>query len=256
MLNYIKSEIYRIVRSKSVYISFAFCMGAIFLLNFSLYYFKQEPDFPYATTKFAFSSIYTSMSTLIYFVVMICTVVQGDEYKYHTFKNSVAAGIKRNTIYFGRFIAEIITCLAFYVLICATHILLGTLLLENSGTEYLNIFLKSLVACIPLYMACIAVCHFLLYYFDTAVKAIGIFVLFFTVLPTVIKLAGRKIDLLAQLHKWLIPTMLSANFDEEYKVSLNWDTTTGFVQCYLMGFAIIIIFCILGAILFQKKELK
>lgn len=256
MLNYIKSEFYRIIRTKSVYISFAFCMAAILLLDFSLFYFKSEVDFPYATTKFAFSSIYSSMGALIYFVVMICTVVQGDEYKYHTFKNSVAAGVTRNTIYFGRFIAEIVTCLAFYILICGTHIVLGTALLNNSGTEYLNILLRSMVACIPLYVACIAVCHCLLYYFDTAVKAIGVFVVFFTLIPTVIRYAGMKIELLEKVYKWLIPAMLTANFDEEFKMSLTWDTTTGFVQCYIMGLAIILIASIIGATLFNKKELK
>lgn len=256
MLNYIKSEFYRIIRSKSVYISFAFCMAAILLLDFSLFYFKREVDFPYATTKFAFSSIYTNMNTLMYFVVMICTVVQGDEYKYHTFKNSVGAGVKRNTIYFGRFIAEFVTCMAFYVLICGTHIILGTILLNNSGIEYLNILLRSLIASIPLYVACIAVCHFLLYYFDTAVKAIGVFVVFFTLLPTVIKLAGMKIELLAKLYNWLIPTMLSAKFDEEYNVALTWNTTTGFVQCFIMGIAVILIFSVIGVNLFHKKELK
>jgi ABC-2 type transport system permease protein len=256
MFNYLKSEFYRIVRLKSVYFTFAFCAAITLLFNGALFYFRNEEGFRYATTKYSFSAIYTSMPILIYIVYMVCSVVIDDEFKSRTLKNSVAAGAKRNTIYFGRFIMELVIGVIFYVLINGFHIVLGLALLENSGSEYLHIFIRSLIACLPIYMACTAICHCLYYILDNAINVIFVFVVIVTLIPKAIGLAGMKISFLSKINDWLLTSMLEPKWDEAYNLTLSWDTTNGFIRCYIAGIIGIIVFSMVGSILFNKKELK
>lgn len=256
MLNYLKSEFYRIVRLKSVYITFAFCAAISLLFNGALFYFSNEVGFRYSTTKFSFSTIYVNMPFLIYIVYMICSVVIDDEFKSRTLKNSVAAGIKRNTIYFGRFIIELVIGMIFYILLNALHIMLGLALLENSGAQYLHILIRSLVACIPIYIACAAICHCLYYILNNAINVIFAFVVIVTLIPKAIGLAGMKIGFLGKINEWLLSSMLEAKWDEAYNLTLTWDTTNGFIRCYIAGMIGIIVFSVIGSILFNKKELK
>ncbi|HEX3022943.1 MAG TPA: ABC transporter permease [Lachnospiraceae bacterium] len=256
MLNYIKSEIYRITRTKGIYLSFIFCALTIFAFNFALFYFKNQEGFRYGTTKFSYSSIYTSMSVLIYFVILICTVVQGDEYKYHTFKNSVAAGVKRSTMYFGRFLAEVVVCILFYVTISGLHIILGESLLKNSGVEYMNILVKSLLVCIPIFLACAAISHCFYYVFDNGVVAIvGVFSVVI-VASKIIEFAALKLVFLRKIVPYLITNILNAKWDEAYNLTLTWDTTEGLVRTIAVGVVATIAFCIIGYEIFKKKELK
>lgn len=256
MLNYLKSEFYRIIRLKSVYATFAFCAAFIMLFNGALFYFRNEVGFRYATTKYSFSFIYTSMPILIYIVYMVCSVVIDDEFKSRTLKNSVAAGVKRNTIYFGRFIIEIIIGMIFYVLLNLLHIMLGLALLENSGGEYLHILLRSLIACIPIYIACAAICHCLYYILDNAINVIFAFVVIVTLIPKAIGLAGMKISFLSKINEWLMASLLEPKWDEAYNLTLSWDTTNGFIRGYIAGIIGIIVFSAIGSILYNKKELK
>lgn len=256
MFNYLKSEFYRIVRLKSIHMAFVCCAAISLLFNGALFYFRNEEGFRYATTKYSFSSIYTSMSVLIYIVFMICSLLIDDDYKNRTVKNSVAAGVKRNTIYFGKFIVELVIGLIFYVLINGLHIILGLSLLKNSGNGYLYIFIRSLIACLPLFMACTAICHCLYYIIDNAINATIVFVVFSTVIPTVFKYAGMKISLLSKLNSWLIPSMLETQWDEAFNITQTWDTTNGFIKCYIVGMIGMLVFSVLGSSLYSRKEIK
>ena len=256
MLNYLKSEFYRIVRLKSVYFSFVFLGSMSVLLNGALFYFRNEEGFRYSTTKFSFSTVYTNMPILIYIVCMICSVVIDDEYKNRTMKNSVAAGVKRNTIYFGRFIIELVIGMIFYLLLNGFHILLGLTLLENSGSEYLQILLRSLIASIPIYIAFMAIFHCLYYILDNIMNVVFLFVIIATIIPKVIGFAAMKIRFFSKINEWLLTSMLEAKWDEAYNLTLTWDTTNGFIRCYIAGIIGIIAFSIIGSILFNKKELK
>lgn len=256
MLNYLKSEFYRIVRLKSVYMTFALCAAIILLFNGALFYFSNEEGFRYATTKFSFSTIYTNMPILIYIVFIVCSLLINDEFNSRTLKNSVAAGVKRNTIYFGRFIYDIVIGTIFYVLLNGLHIVLALTLLEKSGSEYLHILIRSLIACFPLYIACAAFCHSLYYIIDNAINVSFVFVVFITVIPKIIGFAGMKIRFFDKINDWLIPSMLEPKWDEAYNLTLTWDTTNGFIRCYIVGVIGIIVFSIIGSILFNKKELK
>lgn len=256
MLNYLKSELYRVVRLKSVYMTFVFSAAILLLFNGALFYFRNTEGFRYATTKYSFSAIYTSMSILIYIVFMICSVVIDDEFKSRTLKNSVAAGVKRNTLYFGRFIIELVIGMIFYVLLNGLHILLGLSLLENSGSEYLHILIRSLIAGIPIYIACAALCHCLYYILDNAYNVISIFVVIVTVIPKAIEFAGMKISFFNKLNEWIISSMLETKWDETYNLTLTWDTTNGLIRCYIGGMIGIIVFSVIGSTLFNKKELK
>ena len=80
MMNYMKSELYRIQRSKGVYILIGSCILLMIAMNLVLWAFGNfDENFRYATTKFSFSMLTTGMQCVFFVTLMISGVIFGNE---------------------------------------------------------------------------------------------------------------------------------------------------------------------------------
>lgn len=259
MLNYIKSEVYRNLRSKGNYIFLFGCMAFVLFINGVLAGFANStPNFPYANTYFSFSSLYMSMGIPIALCLPMVAVVFGQEYKSHTLKNSISYGIARSEIYFGKFIVLLVIALINLILISLVYIGSAFLLLDNSGSIYLNELIRALVACMPLFLVSATVAHCFYFIFENETTVAMWWVSVMMIIPKILELLGARVEILrkiAQFMPWNIVKNITDG-SEAYKFIFFWSSQQGLINCFIVGIVGALVFYLLGMKLFEKVEIK
>ena len=93
MLNYIKSEFYRIFHSKEVYLLTGIFAVLLAAYNVILYFSQRYlTGFSYGNTRHAYGMLDTSMGIFFYIVIVICSSLDGNSLK--NLKNSVGYGVE------------------------------------------------------------------------------------------------------------------------------------------------------------------
>ncbi|CEI71766.1 Hypothetical protein FRIFI_0215 [Romboutsia hominis] len=82
--------------------------------------------------------------------------------------------------------------------------------------------------------------------------------IFIVFVPLLISMVGRKIDILGKIAIWLPWNIVgNATFDSNTnRIIMAWNTTDGFVRCFIVGFIGVVLFYTLGLIMFKKKEIR
>ena len=103
MMNYIKSELYRMFHSRMIYVTALGFAGAPLLLNGLLYAtFRTMPDNAYSYTSFSYSFLISlPMFFCVAAFIVVLSLYEGDK-KTGNMKNVVASGISRVKIFAGR----------------------------------------------------------------------------------------------------------------------------------------------------------
>lgn len=256
MTNYMKSEFYRLFHTKALYIMTGACLMAVLLFIGLLWVMSVfEADFPWATTKFAFSTLETGMNIPMFLSAVMGSLVVSDELKYRTFNNSVAFGIPREQIYLSKVIVGMAAS-AFCLLVTETGLIGGGyLLLENSGEAYTLSLLKGTAACIPAWIAAMVAFMSLYYVTGSASISIQLWVLVIVAAPIVVSLLGMRFDFCARLASWLLYHMVTTVTPTEEWLEFNWSTTAGFLKCQEAGIIGTSLFIVLGIWGIRRREL-
>ena len=259
MLNYIKSEFYRNLHSKGNYIYLFGCMSFVIFLNGVLAVFANNtPNFAYAGTWFSFSSLYSSMGIPLVLCLLMVAVVFGQEHKSHTLKNSISYGIPRGEIYFGKFIVLLIIALINLIFISAAYIGSGLILLDNSGSVYLNELIRALIACMPLFLISATVAHCFYFIFENETAVVMCWVSIMIIIPKVLELLGARVEVIrkiAQFMPWNIVKDITKG-SGDHKFIFFWSSQQGLINCFIVGIIGTIVFYLLGMKLFEKVEIK
>lgn len=256
MTNCIKSEFYRIFRTKALYIMVGACLMVVLLYVGVLWAMSVfTVDFPWATTKHAFSMLETSMNIPMFLSAVMGSLVVSDELRYRTFNNSVAFGIPREQIYRSKVIVGMAAS-AFCLLVTETGLIgSGYLLLENSGATYTLSLLKGTAACIPAWIAGMVAFMSLYYVTGSRSTSIWIWLLIIVAVPAVVSVLGMRFEFCARLASWMLyPMVTSATLTEEW-LEFNWSTAAGFLKCWEAGMFGISLFIVLGILGIRRREL-
>lgn len=259
MINYIKSELYRNFNNKGNYIFLFGSMGFVIFLNVALGLFaNSQTNFPYGTTKYSLSSFYNFIGLLMLISAYVVSIVFGEEHKNSTLKNSIAFGISRSEIYFGKFLVELVICTINLILISSVYVIAAYVMLEDSGVIYLKDFIHAIVACYPLLLVGMAAIHCFYFIYDSESMAVSVWSIIMVFGPLLILMAGRRINVLGKISGWLPWNMFgNARFDEESsRIIMLWNNPEGFRRCFIVGIIGVTIFYILGLVIFKKKEIK
>lgn len=258
MSNYIKSEVYRILRYKWTYLFVIICSGLLLSMNIVLAAVKShDAAFPYATTGFSFSYLYFNMSTLLLLTIAIGCMVFSNELNNHTIKNTISFGISRGTVYFSKFIMEILYAVIALLLITAIQVGSGYLLLEDSGIKELEIVLNTFVASFPLLISGLAVINFLLFTIESTGGAVAAAIGILLGLPTICNLLGMKFAFFKMAASILPYNILSEiNKNEAGNLVMYWDTAKGMLNCWIIGGIMTILMLGIGYAIFKKMEIK
>ncbi len=258
MLNYIKSEFYRIFHSKEVYLLTVIFTVLITAYNVILYLCRLLPDFQYNNTWHSYGMIDTSMGICIYLIIVICNLLDGSSIQ--NMKNTVLLGVNRSIVYFGRIIVNSCICLVLYLYLMGLHFFLGKLLLEDSGREAAQIFIRSTFACIPLFLGVVALYHCCIFMSKNNITAAVNIIVILVVVPMGMNVIGHRVAAVKRVSDMLLYNLMEVNFEETvggyYNRCFTWDTGTGVVKCIIAGISAVVIFSIIGIKYFQKKEIR
>lgn len=256
MTNYIKSEFYRIFHTKALYIMTGACLMVVLLFLGALWAMSVfTADFPWATTKYAFSTLEVDMHIPLYLSAVMGSLVVSNELKYKTFNNSVAFGIPREQVFLSKVIVGMAAS-AFCLLVTETGLIGGGyLLLENSGSAYTLSLLKGTAACIPAWIAGMVAVISLYYVTGSNNASIWIWLLVIVALPTVVGVLGMRFEFCAKLASWLLYPMVSSVTPTEEWLEFSWSTTAGFLKCQEAGVIGTLLFIVLGILAIRRREL-
>lgn len=262
MLNYIKSEFYRVFHSKGFYIFNGTCMVLVLVMNlllWSLACTAGPGGFHYANTGFAFMMLYSGgFQAVLFLSYALSSIIFGAEFKNRTINNSIAGGCSRETLFIGKLIVTLVCCALTLVLVEGTLVGSGYLLLEDAGPEFLQKLLLGTFASIPGFIcgACGAVALF--YALGSDTKATWAWMILFVVVNIIVSLLGMKFDTLHHLSRWLVYNVLGENsMDPVTGMSVMiWETTEGLTRCVLSGVIGTVVFFILGLVGARRVEVK
>lgn len=256
MLNYIKSEWYRITRGKEIYGVIAAMSAIIIVMNVILFIFRlNDTSFPYATIRFSLNILTSSLPYLFVAGALVVALLFAEERKNGTLKNNIAYGISRKSIFIGK----CIVCTASSV-ICMTVILVfyigsAFLLLGGPGEEPLQKMLEGIGAALPSALASVILAAVVLSLCKKEVIAVVWWFVITYAVPTVFFNLGRKVELFKVIADWMPANFLSSEVTANMSsYDCLWNTPFGLMKCMVAGFGGAIIFAAAGIWGFRKKE--
>ncbi len=259
MINYIRSELYRLVRNRTAYIFILICSALLTSANVVLAgVAHKDKNFPYANTDFALGLFYTSLPVVFLLCISVASIVFGNEHNNHTLKNSISYGINRGSIYFGKFIVEIFYALIAFAVITGIDIGTAYLLLEDSGPRSLELLFEATFAALPLLIFALGITNCFLFIIESNGTAIASIIGISVAYPIVNGYLGMKFDFFAKLNKILPWNMINAiGFDnEKMELLLPWAGKDGYTNYWLFGIIWMVVFLLIGYVAFRRKEVK
>lgn len=258
MYNYIKSELYRLIRQKECY--FFIVISSLLLLSSNIVLAlcrNTDNTFRYATTKFSFGLICGCFMILYILCTWVGSIAFGNEYTHHTMKNSISYGISREILFFGKLIVEILYAVFAFVIILGIYIGSSYLLLENSGSQHLMAMLEMASACLPFFLFVLAVTNSFSFIIEGSGGAIAAICGLIIAFPAVSNMLAMKFEVFRQIGK-ILPYNLISKIGYDFvnqTLRLYWKTN-GYLYYWIDGIVQMLIITIIGYAIFRKKEIK
>lgn len=256
MLNYIKSELYRISHSSALYLTTAVFAALPLMLNLILWGFSRtSPDFPYASTSFSFSNVVASPMIFCFCALFVVFILYEKSRKNGTLKNIAAFGISNVRIFAARTIVSMIASAVILIITEAVYIGSALLLLPNEGPVTVTDMLTSVGAVSLVAVSSILLAVLLIQLFERSTLSVCVWLCVFWFIPQVLLYLSFAAGIPDGPALWL-----PANFFNLTEVNLTncillWDTPQGLARCLIAGLAGIIIFSALGILTLKKKDI-
>lgn len=258
MLNYIKSEAYRMRTQKGFFIIVGVLCGLVLVMNLVLLGFDRfTPDFRYGTVRFSLNSFTGMIGNLM---IVLGAVVPGcvfiEDRKNGVMKTAVAAGLSREKILFGKCIAAFFYTFLVLCIVLAVYVGSAFLLLREPEWLPLREMLTGIAAVLPVAAGSMISILVLGTLFRNEITASLIWAMIWFGIPQITFLLGLKIELFARITAWL-PERFLKNEAVVYFSSYDclWDTAQGFAKCVTAGWIGIVVFLAFGVWRYQKTEL-
>lgn len=259
MLNYMKSEWYRITHSKEIYLITGLMSLAVLFMNVvTAISSRSLPGFKYGLVSFSLNTLTSSLPTWMFCMgTVIVGSLYAEERKNGTMKNSVAYGISRVSIFIGKCLMSMLFCVISLAVILVFLVSSAVLLLDGPAEEPIRQMLSGVGAALPsafasaiLTMALLSLCR----------KEIMAYVLWMVIMygvPVVTFFAGLQFRTLNRAAEWMPWNFLN------YEVQANmsgynclWDTPYGLMKCLVAGGIGILVFAAAGLLIVRKKDIQ
>ena len=253
MMNYTKSEFYRVFITKEIYIAAALMTGIVLLLNGALHFFGGS----YANTSFSYSNLVASPMDFAFLGMIIPFLFFECVYRYGNLKNTVSGGISRVKIFAGVCVVSLAVSTLLMVTTMGVWVLSANLLLEKAGPVDWKDFLGEGAAMYLIAGACLISGILFLEIFDKNITGILVWAALWFLLPEAFMYLAVRFPVLYQPAMWLPNNFLAVNASHvnTRECITAWDTMDGVIRCVLSGLAGCIIFGISGAVLLKRRDL-
>lgn len=254
MINYMKSEFYRTLRNRNLWILITAFAGLMIATVLILSYFNQtDPKFPYGNTRFSLGNIYMQMNLMLAAAIIFTGFIYDGEDKQHTIKHSVAFGIKRKTIYIGRFLVQVIESTVIYLVLVSVFTVISFMLLTHSNQRELEILIRVSLGSVTCLYAGIAVTHYFLMISESETTAYLQAFSVLLIIPTICNMLGRKVELIKELSI-IFPSNVMSSYSS--LVTGEGDVAMVLIKSLFIGLVWMLLFLGLGVTQFRKKEFR
>ncbi|MYL56774.1 ABC transporter permease [Virgibacillus halodenitrificans] len=248
MINYIKSENYRLLRKKGLYITSLASLLLITAAAYVLHFLgENEANFPYATSIFFYSNVIAGSLLIIIVAFVFNQALTGRDTS--IIKQSVSFGVSRNTIFWSK----LLLTLGYFLFLCAIGLVLMIVLGENllfSEGESIGNFLLASLNMLPLILAAFSIIHMLkmLEVGDLYTLILLLFVFMFS--GDFLRLLFRPVAGLQEVYKYAPSSLLNENLMDfmDYKASLDY-------RYWIVGIVILLVSLTIGARRFAKQNI-
>lgn len=248
MLNYVKSEVYKHLNRKYIYITVA-ATSALFISVFFLLRFVAHLNT--FTPVLENSSVFLESS--VYFVLIILGITCCEEHKYTTLKNVISFGFPRKKLYMGKLLSTWVICFITAIAILTCYLLSGFIILSPSSDFTFNIlwsFLYRFILAVPLWMGAASLGVLLCFIFKNETVLSLIYSFSFLLVSKVIEMLG---DLIDKRFYCLMNFIITPKFK---LLNSNILTNKNIEEILFIGIAYIVVPTILGTLYIKKAEYK
>lgn len=254
MLNYLKSEFYRGFKNRYLKITVGvFALLEALLVGILYYFVNHTEGFPYGNTKFALSNIYMQMPVLTVVIVFLAYLIDDNEFKNRTIKQSIAFGISRVRIFLGKFIVQAILCCIIYTILVTFFAALSFLALPHSNVGEFSALVRVSVGGLTCLLASLAIAYYFVMNFKSQNIGMTLAMAILFILPVIVNYLGRKVELVNEFAKYMPYNIL--NYDS-ILVSGNGDFSAVYGEPLLIGLVWLIAAIVLGLVHFKRKEIR
>lgn len=248
MINYMKSEYYRLFRLKGLYITSVICFLLIAAAAAVLYYFGQsDPNFPYNTGEFFYSNVIGSGLLIVLVGIIFNSTLTGKDMS--LIKQSVSFGISRKIIFWSK----LIITLSCFLAVCAVGILFMIVLGENmfpSDQQSVRHFLIASVNMAPLILSGFFLTHALKMMKVGDIYIIFVLLFIYGFSSNLLRNLFRPVTGLNEIYKYTPNTLLNDNLMHFM------DGTVQFEYLYwIIGIVISVIAILIGAKRFKNQSI-
>lgn len=257
MLNYMKSERYKIIHGKGFYIAGGVMCGLVLLMNLILWGSNHFiTNFPYGTFRFSLNTFTAQPIWMIALGSVIAGVLFIDDRKSGIIKNAVAYGIPREQILIGKWLVSLASSLILMCVVFAVYVGSAYILLEKPEFEPFRQMVMAMISALPFSIAAMMLmnCLGVMIEKETIAMLWWMAVIYF--IPMAVDILGLYFKGIQRISRWLPYTFLR----REVLVTMGeyqclWDTPEGLLKCMVTGVIGIAVFGVWGIIKFRRQQM-
>lgn len=142
MLNYIRSELYRITHTRAAYVTAAILSAGILAINLVLHFWGGGVNY-YGHTSFSYALNISEPFLYVIMGAVVAFMLYESRRKNGNLKNTVAFGLTRPQIFIGQCISALLAATAIMVVVLAVWLASAELLLSRTEIWTIGDFLSS-----------------------------------------------------------------------------------------------------------------
>lgn len=257
MMNYLKSEWYRITRSTTIYLFTLVVAGITLAANIVLFVFANSvPEFPYGTVHFSASNLVAAMPLLFVLAGVLVVLLYADDHKNGTLKNAIVEGIVRWQLFTAKSLVSVLIGVLSMVVILLVYVGSAVLLLEGPAYEPVGVLLSGVAAALPSIIAVVVFGIACLHLFNSSYSALFFWMVIVFVAPRILHALGLVLEPLRLVASWLPTNFLQ----DEVMANMSgfdclWETPLGLTKCLVAGVGFTVLFFVIGLWRTKKMEL-
>lgn len=254
MMNYIKSELYRVSHTHGVYSFTGILIFIAVLLNTGIHFWGNQ----YAITSFSYSNFVANPIIFVIMGTVTAYLLYEGNRKNGNLKNTVASGIPRTRIFIGECIVSILTATFIMILALGAWIISAELLLDRTGPVALKDLLLEVPAVYLISLAGLISGIFFLERFEKNTVGILAWIFIWFLFPNFLMYLGMRFDAVHKIAMWLpnnfFGTINGLNVNMSKCITI-WDTADGWIKCIVSGTIGVVVFLLAGLVSLRKRDL-
>lgn len=274
MLNYIKSECYRISHRPALYVTTlllsVFVVGLIVLIAM----FAWDTDNASAVSAgITYAGLISSPQVFMYMAAIVSCLIYSSVHKYGDVKNTIAGGLSRVQVFAGKCITSLIAATIVMIVLLTVWIISAELILTSGGLFSIADVLFEVLVIYLIAAANIITVQLFFELFKKEILAALAWAVVWIILPAVLNLLGMHFEVLANIASWMpynflqnvVQTTTIAQGDVmggsvnvsiiSQKPDVLWYTSEGLFKCLLSGAIGVALFSLAGWIVLRRRDL-